>query len=410
MVASLKSLDLRQDYFGFCDEKLPTILQSLRDAAPFIREQAPIGEKNRTPSQEVMAIIDNLHLWGIMVPQRWGGLAMSTTSMFEIMRELGRADMAAAWVVQILNGTGWIATLTSDAIQEELFGPGIPRISSGATPPGVAIPVEGGYMVSGAWPYSSGSRQANWGQYGVAIKASDGTLQHGNFVYIKRSDFEMNDTWFSAGLQGTGSDTAVAKDVFVPSHRMVTVDKSFEYRDAERQHFGAPSDYWPVTSLIRTTSAGMFIGAAEAMLEMIKAQVGAKPLVTTTHNPAATSQVVQLEIGAATAKISAARQIILNATAELDTAALARRALPLADRARLKGEHAVAFELITASVEKIMYIAGSGAFMTKNDLQRFWRDIGVGARHIAFLPQLGYEVYGRNLLGIEPNIIPPGLY
>lgn len=235
-------------------------------------------------------------------------------------------------------------------------------------------------------------------------------MQHGNFVYLKRSDFEMEDTWFTAGLQGTGSDTAVAKDAFVPSHRMVKVEKSFEYKDPDRQHFGAPSDYWPVTPLIRTTSAGMFIGAAEAMLEMLKKQVTTKPLVTTTHNPAASSQVVQLEIGAATAKISAARQIILNATGELDAAALERRALSLADRARLKGEHAVAFELISASVEKIMHIAGSGAFMTKNDLQRFWRDIGVGTRHIAFLPQLGYEVYGRNLLGIEPNMIPPGLY
>ena len=70
----------------------------------------------------------------------------------------------------------------------------------------------------------------------------------------------------------------------------------------------------------------------------------------------------------------------------------------------------MAFELISASVEKMMHLAGSSAFMTKNDLQRFWRDIGVGTRHIAFLPQLGYEVYGRSLLGITPNIIPPGLY
>ena len=397
-------------HFGFDDDKLPAILQYLREAAPVIREQAPFGERDRTPTDQVIAIIDKLNLWGIMVPRRWGGLAMSTMSMFEIMRELGRADMAAAWVVQILNGTGWIASLTSDEIQEELFGPGIPRISSGATPPGVAVPVDGGYIVNGAWPYSSGSRQANWGQYGVGIQASDGTLQHGNFVYLKRSDFEIENTWYAAGLQGTGSDTAVAKDVFVPEHRVVKVDKSFEYKDPDRRNFGAPSDYWPVTALIRTTSAGMFVGAAEAMLDLLKTQVAVKPLVTTVHNPASASQVVQLEIGAAAAKIGAARHIILSATAVLDQAAMERRALGLDERAKLKGEHAVAFELISTSVEKMMHVAGSAAFMTKNDLQRFWRDIGVGSRHIAFLPQLGYEVYGRSLLGITPNINPPGLY
>jgi alkylation response protein AidB-like acyl-CoA dehydrogenase len=396
--------------FVFGDEQLPEILRRLREAAPIIREQAPLGELERTPTEKVIAIMDELKLWGIMVPRRWGGLAMSATAMFEITREIGRADMSAAWVVQILNGTGWIASLNSDEIQEELFGAGIPRIASGATPPGVAVPVDGGYIVNGAWPYSSGSRQANWGQYGVALRSEDGALQHGNFVYLRRSDFEIENTWYSAGLQGTGSDTAVAKDVFVPKHRLVAANKSFEYRDPDRRHFGAPSDYWPVASLIRTTSAGMFVGAAEAILEMLKTQVAVKPVVTTTHNPASSSQVVQLEIGAAAAKISAARQIVLGAAAVLDATAMDRGVVSMDERARLKGEHAVAFELMSASVERMMHVAGSSAFMTKNDLQRFWRDLGVGTRHIAFLPQLGYELYGRSLLGIAPNIIPPGLY
>ena len=382
----------------------------MREAAPVIREQAPLGERDRTPTQKVIGILDELRLWGVMVPRRWGGLAMSATAMFEITREIGRADMSAAWVVQILNGTGWIATLTSDEIQEELFGPGIPRISSGVTPPGVAVPVDGGYIVNGAWPYSSGSRQATWGQYGVALRSKDGSLRHGNMVYLRRSDFEIENSWYAAGLQGTASDTSVAKDVFVPAHRFVSVDKPFDYKDPDRRHFGAPSDYWPVATLIRSTSAGMFVGAAEAMVEMLKTQVAVKPVVTTTHNPASVSQVVQLEIGAAAAKISGARQILLGATAVLDSAALDRRVPSIDERARLKGEHAVAFELISASVEKMMHVAGSSAFMTKNDLQRFWRDLGVGMRHIAFLPQLGYELYGRTLLGIAPNIIPPGLY
>ena len=409
MVTNLKRSALDTD-FGFGDEQLPEILRYLREAAPVIREQAPHGERDRTPTAKVIAIMDELNLWGIMVPRRWGGRGMSTTAMFEITREIGRADMSAAWVVQILNGTCWVASLTSDEIQEEVFGSGIPRISSGATPPGVAVPADGGYIINGAWPYSSGSRQANWGQYGVALRSADGTLQHGNFVYLRRADFEIENTWYSAGLQGTGSDTAVAKDVFVPKHRLVAVAKSFDYRNPDSRLASAPSDYWPVAALIRTTSAGMFIGAAEAMLEMLKAQVAVKPVVTTTHNPASSSQVVQLEIGAAAAKISAARQILLGATAVLDAAAMDRRIVSLEERARLKGEHAVAFELIGAVIEKLMFLAGSSAFMTKNDLQRFWRDLGVGMRHIAFLPQLGYEVYGRSLLGITPNIIPPGLY
>ena len=102
MVTMLKRFAASPDY-GFGDKQLPEILQRLREAAPVIREQAPLGERDRTPTEKVIAIIDELKLWGIMIPRRWGGLAMSTTAMFEIMREIGRADMSAAWVVQILN-------------------------------------------------------------------------------------------------------------------------------------------------------------------------------------------------------------------------------------------------------------------------------------------------------------------
>src|SRR5690242_6286329 len=69
--------------FGFGDAQLPKILQCLREAAPVIREQAPLGERDRTPTEKVIAIFDELNLWGIMIPRRWGGLGMSTTAMLE---------------------------------------------------------------------------------------------------------------------------------------------------------------------------------------------------------------------------------------------------------------------------------------------------------------------------------------
>ena len=53
-----------------------------------------------------------------------------------------------------------------------------------------------------------------------------------------------------------------------------------------------------------------------------------------------------------------------------------------------------------------MFIAGSGAFAENKSLSRYFRDLSVGARHTANLPYVGYEILGKALMGVEPNISP----
>src|SRR3546814_21200278 len=63
-----------------------------------------------------------------------------------------------------------------------------------------------------------------------------------NMVYIPFSQLEIKDSWYVTGMKGTGSDTSVAKDVFVPDHLMVMMDKPFGYVEPGKKHYGAPSD------------------------------------------------------------------------------------------------------------------------------------------------------------------------
>jgi hypothetical protein len=56
-----------------------------------------------------------------------------------------------------------------------------------------------------------------------------------------------------------------------------------------------------------------------------------------------------------------------------------------------------------------MFLSGSSAFFLSNELSRFWRDISVAARHVTNLPNVGYELHGRALLG-QPGIIPGEAY
>ena len=56
------------------------------------------------------------------------------------------------------------------------------------------------------------------------IPVADGTIEH---------------TWHVAGMQGTGSDTLVVRDVFVPAHRVMSVPNALD------GYNGTPSGWLP---------------------------------------------------------------------------------------------------------------------------------------------------------------------
>src|SRR3546814_3786836 len=142
--------------------------------------------------------------------------------------------MSISWVAQIVNGTTWVSSLTSDATQEALFGEGPKAVCGAYNPPGKARRVDGGWIVNGAWPYTSGSRQSDWAQSGVVLEGYEGPVVPGiNMVYIPFSQLEIKDSWYVTGMQGTGSDNSVAKDVFVPDHLLVMMDKPLGYVRSE---------------------------------------------------------------------------------------------------------------------------------------------------------------------------------
>ena len=248
---------------------------------------------------------------------------------------------------------------------------------------------------------------AKGGQYLVTIEQPDGRVTPGHFAYIPMKDTEIIDTWFCAGLQGTSSDSVRTKDLFVPEHRMVQGEKSFGSDRDVQEHTGEPSDYWPNIPLIRATGLVLLLGAAEGALELALEAAGKRGIPNTTYKRQADAPVAQRNLGEAASRIDAGRLLIEEGTTLLDRLALRHEQPDPRTRARLKAQVSTIVKLLTSAVDTIMFSAGSSAFMLDNPLQRFWRDINVGARHAIYNPDVGYEVFGRDLLHVEPNIAPP---
>jgi alkylation response protein AidB-like acyl-CoA dehydrogenase len=102
--------------------------------------------------------------------------------------------------------------------------------------------------------------------------------------------------------------------------------------------------------------------------------------------------------------------IMERGTKAIDDAALAKRPVPNNERSMYKAEGALAVELLTQAVDRLMFLAGSSAFSKEQPLQRYWRDLNMGARHIAHHPLMNYELHGAHLLDVEQDIILGSAY
>jgi alkylation response protein AidB-like acyl-CoA dehydrogenase len=402
-----QNLDRPRPREGFSQGTVAGLVETARKLRPLLQAEAPQGEILRSPTPAVDRVLKDSGLLIMLLPLRWGGGGLSVGDYARVMIELAKGDPSAAWVTQIINGTTWVGSLTTDATQEALFGEG-PKLVCGAyNPPGRARRVDGGYVVSGAWPYTSGSRQADWAQCGVLTDEPAGTVTAVlNMAYIPFTQIEMRDSWFVSGLQGTGSDTSVATEVFVPDARMVTMDKPVGHYEPGKRHWGAASDFFPVVPTVRAAGLAQLVGAAEAMLEVLEADATGKPIITTTFRTRAESAVHLHDLGRVAARIDAARALLFSACEMVDSAAALGGALSDREKAQHKAQCAQVIELVHGAIETIMFMAGSSAFALAHPLNRYWRDIHVALRHITNLPALGYEIYGRERVGALPNITP----
>lgn len=395
---------------GFADKSVAdALVEKARSLRGFLQKEAPEGEKRRSPTPAVDKMLKEEGFLRMLLPARLGGIGLSTTDYCRVQIEIAKGDPAISWVVQIVNGTSWITSLAPDSVQDAVFANGPQAVCGAYNPPGKARKVDGGWIINGRWPYMSGSRQSTWAQQGVVLEGYDGPVVPGiSMCYLPMDSMTIEDTWFVSGMQGTGSDTAVAENVFLPDGQMVLMDERAGQIDPTKRNFGAPSDLLPAVPVVRTTGIAQLIGAVEAMLEIVIAEAPKKPVLTTFITPRTESGAYMRDLGEAAAMIRTAKLILFDLTAKLDRVG-AGEPFTLEEKAQHRSAGSQMIELVHGASESLMFQAGSSAFALDKPINRYWRDVSMAVRHIQNIPTIGYEIFGRNLAGAKP-ISPPGAY
>jgi indole-3-acetate monooxygenase len=373
-----------------------------RSLQPLTRAHADEAERSRRLAPVVHRALAESGLFRMAAPARRGGLETDPCTMIRAIEAISEADGATGWTLMIGVETVGIAMGNlPEKVATRLLTERPDIVFSGAINPlGCATPVEGGYMVTGRWPYASGCDQADyfWGgcilvhPSGEPIRV-DGSRQSRQVV-VPRSDYDVLPTWDAAGLCGSGSHDVVVSDVFVPDDHATDLYE-------ERSTVETALFQMPIYSRLAFNKVGVATGIARAALDAFRALATAKKPTTSTDLLRERPQ-AQLAIAEAEARLRGARAFVFEAVDELWTTVDAGERATDEQRAmvRLASSHCCAEA--ARAVEIVYAQAGITASSPASPLERAMRDIHVVPQHIMVAPS-AIAGAGRVLLGLDPG-------
>ncbi|MGY0021429.1 acyl-CoA dehydrogenase family protein [Streptomyces sp. cg35] len=381
--------------------------ESAAALVPLLRENAARTEADRKVAKENIAALTEAGLLRLTVPRRLGGHEADFRTFLEVTSELARGCGSTAWVTTLINVCNWMVGLYPDRVQQEVWGENPDaRVCGVLAPSATSRVVDGGFVVTGRWGFASGSLHSQWAAVGIPVVDASGQQVDQGVALIPMTDLSIEDTWYVAGMRGTGSNTLVADGVFVPEHRVLSVTRGVQGAHPTEHDDEAlyRSALVPVLALVL---AGPQVGLAQAGMDTVLASLAkGKGISYTFYERASEAPSTQIQMAEAAQLIDTARLHLMRAADDIDTWAARGEQMPFGTRARVRMDTGYVARRSREALDLLLSIQGAGSFAEANPLQRIWRDQETGSRHAVINPAIAGELYGRVLLGIEEQVTP----
>ena len=373
---------------------------------PLLAAHEEQTDRERRVAEANVQAVRDAGLCRIMVPRRFGGYETDMRTFLAVMSELATGSPATSWAMSLINVCAWLVGLFAERAQKDVWGEDPDTWGAGSLNPfaGEARRVDGGMVVTGRWPYSSGCLHAQWGVVGLRILDEAGQIEDLGLSLIPMSDLSIDDTWFMVGMRGTGSNTIVAREAFVPAHRFLSyAGGAFEgnYATEHTDEALYRSAFVPVTVLILVAPQ---LGLARAALEYVTEQASQRGITHTNFVRQRDSTGFQMRLAEAAITVDGAHLHAYRAADDIDRAAARGQYPDKTARARMRLDTARAVRLCREALDMLVEAHGTSSLADTNPLQRMWRDMEVASRHAITDWPVNLEIYGKLLLGIEPNI------
>ncbi len=363
------------------------LVEEVAARSGLIAERAAEGRARRQVSDEVVQALKDAGFMRAVLPKRWGGLEATPQEFFAALLKVAEQDMSSAWIAGIIAVHAYQLALMDDQAQADVYADDADTLISSSYNPvgGRAESCDGGFRLSGRWGWSSGSAHCSWVLLG-AIVPGDG---YRTFL-VPRQDYEIEDTWFVYGLQGTGSnDIVIDEPVFVPEHRTHRQMDGFNCVHGQAN----PMYSIPWAQVFIRVVSTPAIGAARHAVDLFVTNAAASSTDPTKlqGDPDITRRVAE-----GINDIDEVETIMFRNFDRMMERVNAGQAIPMIDRVRYRYQASMVIDRMGAVVDRLFEVAGGRSVFDGAGIQDIWRDIHIARAHVANNP----TPFARNLGGM----------
>ena len=367
-------------------------LQNFDEALIIVAENADKGRENRRVADESVAALKETGFIRAMLPKKLGGLELSPQEFFQAHIKLAQADMSTAWACGIIAVHPFQIALMDDQAQQDVFGenPDI-CVSSSYNPMGGKVEVvDGGFMLSGRWGWSSGSDHCSWCLLGAIVQGEG----YRTFL-VPRCDYVIEDTWFSMGLQGTGSnDVVIDQAVFVPDYRThKQVDGFNGVHSQDSVLYDVP---WAQIFIRVVSSAAVGSMKKAVQLFVENSNTSSTDPTKLQGDPDITRRLAEVRN-----LISETEAIMYSNFDAMMEAVEAGQKIPVEDRVLYRYQASLVIEKMIKAIDLLFDVAGGRSVFEGSPIQQIWKDIHIARAHVANNPTSFARNLGAMTLGFE---------
>ncbi|MBY0288799.1 MAG: acyl-CoA dehydrogenase [Mycobacteriaceae bacterium] len=359
-----------------------------RGMRELVGEQAAESERARTLTP---AIVDQMWASGLMTafnPVEAGGAEPSFAEMIETWIEMAWQDGSFGWVgIANLPSSFAAAAYLPDEGFAEVFTKNQNHVTMGGQffPNGQGTAVNGGFTLSGAWSFGSGTGHSEYVAAGF-FPMDDGEMRwisegvpDMRVAVIPREQITFNDGWFVQGLKATGSYDYSVQDLFVPEYRTFALFS----RDALRG--SSPATRMGLMSVTAAGHASWALGVAKSMLDDVQ-ELAATKFRMSDMASLASRPTFQKGLAHHVAAWRAARLLVIDAFTTAEAAVASGEALTPALRADMRVAAVYATDVSRECAEWAHLVAGTSSIREGSRLERAFRDLYTGSQH-AFISE-----------------------
>jgi alkylation response protein AidB-like acyl-CoA dehydrogenase len=376
------------------------LIDRVSELAPMIAANAEQAEIQRKPVDAVIEALKAAGVFHAYVPARFGGYEIDTDTFIDVGLIISEACTSTGWVTTFYMEHNWMLAQFPDSTQTAIFTEQPYILAPGSiSPTGKAEKVDGGYRLDGRWQWGTGIMHADWALLNGIVM--DGPAPDPRLFIVRREEIEVEDTWFAAGMEGTGSNDMIAKDLFVPAEYSESLLAMMMGRGSGTQANDSPCYRHPMLPLLCIAAATPAVGAARRAIELFTERLGGRTLYGAASKQAE-HQSAQILLGNSQVQVQSAETLLRDVGHRLTRWGDTEEFCPPQERVQLRLQAAQVVQSCRTIVQNLMSASGASAHMRTHPMQRISRDCNTLSCHTVFDTDIAAENLGRIMLGMDP--------